>query len=276
MGVPLPKINSIVKFLKYPFLSGAKTDEHSEFDLGAYPEEKGIADRMIACEKQIGYRFKNKELLVSALKHRSFLAVTQEERYLSNERLEFLGDAVLDLVTTEYIYQKYPKKSEGELSKMKSILVSKKVLASVAKDLHLGEYILINYGEEKSGGRKRISILANTFESVLGALYLDSGSQPAKQFVISNLLKKSNRYLNLISVQNYKSNLLEYSQSKGWGIPDYNVITEHGPDHEKIFKISVTIAGKKLSTGTGPSKKRAEQSAARKAIEVLKEKSDLK
>lgn len=275
MGAFLVKKTPILDFLRSSFISKSGNVQNPDFEGDNYPEETEISEKMKSCEQKIAYIFKNKQLLLSALKHRSYLAISNEERFMSNERMEFLGDAVLDLVTTEYLYAKYPTKSEGELSKMKSILVSRKVLARAAEKLDLGNFVLINYGEEKSGGRKRQSILANTFESVLGAIYLDAGYERAEQYVIDYMLNESRKYLNHISLQNYKSNLLEYAQSKGWGIPEYHILSEEGPDHEKEFTIGVSVAGKHISSGKGPSKKRAEQSAARIAIEHFKENPEL-
>lgn len=265
----MAKINVILDYLKSSLGHSEKIISKNIPDQEKYPEEKGIAEKIIACEKILNYFFNDKNLLVAALKHRSFLSISLEERYLSNERLEFLGDAVLELITTEFLYTKYPQESEGELSKMKSILVSKKALSKVSRELNLGEYVLLNYGEEKSGGRDRDSTLANTYEAILGAMYLDSDFHTAKKFTERHLLSRSKEFLNAASLQNYKSELLEYSQSKGWGVPDYYSIQETGPDHDKEFEIGVKIGDRSLSSGKGTSKKAAEQSAARKALKIL-------
>jgi ribonuclease-3 len=218
-------------------------------------------------EKKFQFSFDNKKLLITALKHRSYLNVTNENRIASNERLEFLGDAVLDLVITQYLYDKFPKRTEGQLSKIKSILVSKPVLAEIASELSLGNLILINKGEEKTGGRNRQSILADSFEAVIGAVYLDKGMGTAKDFIKKYLLTKFKSLMQRELYKNYKSILLEHAQSKFGILPEYRVVEEFGPDHEKKFIIAVYINGKEIGRGSGMSKKNAEQEAAKKALE---------
>jgi len=234
---------------------------------GLAPED---AKRVTSCESKINYIFQDKNLIIEALKHRSYLAVSNEPRFKSNERLEFLGDAILDMITTEYLFRQYPTYSEGNLSKMKSTLVSRNVLARVGHDLDLGNSLLLNHGEEKTGGRTRDSLLSNTFESVLGAIYLDSDFETAEKFVNRVLLKNSEKYYSEDSLQNFKSILLEYSQGKGWGAPDYFLIEEEGPDHDKNFTIGVKVNGDMVGTGFGKSKKIAEQKAAHDALGTMK------
>lgn len=228
-------------------------------------------------EEQILLKFRNKykigftekSLLLTAFKHRSYLNITNEDRAASNERLEFLGDAVLDLVVTEYLYEKFPKRTEGQLSKIKSILVSKPVLAEIATDLSFGNLILINKGEEKTGGRQRESILSDTFEAVIGAVYLDKGYQEVKSFIQHSLLTKFKSIMQRELFTNHKSILLEHAQSKFGNLPEYRVLEEMGPDHEKLFVIGVYIDGKEIGRGQGKSKKTAEQEAARTAVQHL-------
>jgi ribonuclease-3 len=228
-------------------------------------------------EEQLLAEFKNKfkiefsetSLLLTAFKHRSYLNITNEERVASNERLEFLGDAVLDLVVTEYLYEKFPKRTEGQLSKIKSILVSKPVLAEIASDLSLGKLILINKGEEKTGGRQRDSILSDTFEAVIGAIYLDKGYQEAQAFIQKYLLRKFKSIMQRELFTNYKSILLEHAQSRFGSLPEYRVLQETGPDHDKLFMIAVYLDGKEIGKGQGKSKKTAEQEAARIAVQQL-------
>ncbi len=217
-------------------------------------------------EKKIRYTFQNKNLLIKALKHRSYLSFTHEKDFESNERLEFLGDAVLDLIVTEHLYNNYNTQDEGFLSKRKSILVSRHVLGQITDELNLGEYLLINKGEEKTGGRSRRSNLANLFEAVLGAVYLDGGYQPAEKFVNRFLLKRRDEVLEKNIYSNYKSELLEYSQSKGWGIPRYRTIGETGPDHDKKFVVLVSINKRWQGKGKGRNKKQAEQIAAKNVL----------
>ena len=225
--------------------------------------------KVIEFEKTFEIHFLNSDLIKTALKHRSFLNITNEPRIYSNERLEFLGDAVLDLIVTQYLYEKFPKKTEGELSKVKSILVRKSVLADIATKISLGNYILINWGEEKTGGRNRQSILADTFESVIGAIYLDKGLAVTDDFVKKYLLSDFKKIVKTELYRNYKSILLEYTQSKGNGMPIYKVVDESGPDHAKNFLIEVFISDKKMGEGQGSTKKIAEQEAAKQALKKL-------
>jgi ribonuclease-3 len=239
--------------------------ESGDADISA----KQASSLLLACQKVIGYKFENPELLLQALKHRSYLSVSQEARLQSNERLEFLGDAVLELATTDYLYRHFREASEGELSKMKSILVSRKALAQVAGIFHLGEFVLMNRGEAKSGGRKRTSNLANTFEAILGAMFLDAGFDRARAFVEKHLLRRSNELLQARTMQNYKSQLLEYVQAQGWDLPEYSVVEESGPDHEKEFQVAVQVRDEVFGPVKGSSKKRAEQGVAMQALRVL-------
>ena len=221
-------------------------------------------------EERIRYSFRDKELLRHAFKHRSYLNITQEDASASNERLEFLGDAVLDLVVTEHLYHSFPREDEGRLSKKKSVLVSRKALGNIASDLDLGEYLFLDKGEEKTGGRKRLSNLANLFESLLGAIYLDGGYNAAKEFVNRFLLSQMKDVLTKTSYVNYKSELLELSQARGWGVPEYRTVEEYGPDHRKEFVVAARIKSRNLEgRGKGLSKKRAEQMAARSLLREL-------
>ncbi|HGY56417.1 MAG TPA: ribonuclease III [Caldithrix abyssi] len=226
--------------------------------------------RFRTLEQRIHFRFNNKELLRQAFKHRSYLNVTQENASASNERLEFLGDAVLDLIVTEHLYQNFPQEDEGRLSKKKSVLVSRKALGNIAAELAMGEYLFLDKGEEKTGGRKRLSNLANLFESLLGAIYLDGGYDAAREFVRRFLLSRMKDVLARTSYVNYKSELLELSQARGWGVPEYRTVEEYGPDHRKEFVVAARIRKKNLeSRGKGLSKKRAEQMAARNLLREL-------
>ena len=221
-------------------------------------------------QKDFNISFQDPSLLGTALKHRSFLNLTNEPRTASNERLEFLGDAVLDLVVTHFLYEKFPNKTEGHLSKVKSILVSKPVLADIASEqMQLGKYILMNRGEEKTGGRQRKSILADAFESLIGAIYLDQGLTAAEQFIHNYLIKDYKQILRKSLYKNYKSVLLEYAQGTGKGLPEYRVVEENGPDHAKEFVITVSIGKEVLGEGKGKSKKIAEQEAAKQAVKKL-------
>ncbi|GAB4337707.1 MAG: ribonuclease III [Calditrichia bacterium] len=229
-------------------------------------EEESVVEQF---QNKFHYSFSDKSLIVTALKHRSYLNISNESRVFSNERLEFLGDAVLDLIVTSFLYKKYPKRTEGQLSKIKAILVSKPVLAETAKTLGLGEMLLMNHGEEKSGGRKRASILADAFEAIIGAIYLEYDLNEADKFVKEHLLSRHKEILKRELYRNYKSILLEHAQANGSKPPEYRVIKESGPDHDKEFEIAVYLNGQKLSEGKGKSKKNAEQEAAKVAIKKL-------
>lgn len=220
-------------------------------------------------EKIINYKFSNKLLLFKAFKHPSFLAITNESYIESNERLEFLGDSILGQATTDFLFHLYPQETEGTLSQMKSILVSRTVLSEVCHKLGLGEYLLIDKGEEKTGGKKRLSNLANLYEAIIGAVYLDGGYNPAEKFIKNSLLSKCKDILNKRKHYNYKSMLLEYSQSKGLGSPLYITVDESGPDHEKFFVIEVSLNDTQKANGKGHSKKIAEQNAAHNLIKLI-------
>ena len=220
-------------------------------------------------EKIIKYKFKNKTLLFKAFKHRSFLAITNESYIESNERLEFLGDSILGQATTAFLFHLYPEETEGILSQMKSILVSRTVLSDVCYNLGLGEFLLIDKGEEKTGGKKRLSNLGNLYEAVIGSIYLDGGYKSAEKFINESLLNISKDILNKKKHYNYKSILLEYSQSIGLGSPLYKTIDESGPDHAKYFVIQVSINDEKNAKGEGLSKKLAEQNAAQNLLKII-------
>lgn len=213
--------------------------------------------------------FTDYSIIATALKHRSYLNLTNEPRISSNERLEFLGDAVLDLVVTHFLYKKFPQKAEGQLSKVKSVLVSKPVLADIAVNMSLGDLVMMNRGEEKTGGRQRKSILADAFEAIIGAIYLDLGLGEAEKFIHSYLLSDYRKILRKGLYKNYKSILLEYGQSNGGGLPEYRIVHELGPDHAKEFVVEVWIGAEKFGEGKGKSKKIAEQEAAKQAVKKL-------
>jgi len=218
---------------------------------------------------KIAYQFTDETLLQNALKHRS---VTGEhgKRWESNERLEFLGDAVLGMIVTENLYNEFARASEGDLTRRKSYLVCRERLAEAARHLELGKFVTLSAGEQSSGGRRRDSILADTFEAVIGAIYLDGGYIAAEAFIRTKLLDMHKQELGGTFFNNYKSCLLEYAQGRGEGTPVYTVIAEQGPDHEKIFTIEVQIENKVLGKGSGNSKKKAEQEAAHRALDLLK------
>jgi ribonuclease-3 len=214
------------------------------------------------------YHFSNRVLLKEAMTHRS-VCQNKSEKNFSNERLEFLGDAVLGLVVTDELYRRFPEHDEGRLTKAKSYLVSREVLSKQAEKMNLGQYLLVSNGEEKSGGRYRQSILADAFEAVIGAIYIDGGLEAVQQFIRRHLLREMDSLLKSKFHNNYKSWLLEHVQAKGEIVPEYRVVFEKGPDHHKEFTVEVILDGKGLGRGTGPSKKKAEQEAACQALQHL-------
>lgn len=217
--------------------------------------------------KQYGIAFRDPGLLKLALTHRSYLSVTGQGPRESNERLEFLGDSVLGLVTSEYLYRRHPDEHEGQLTKTKSLLVSKAILSRRALRMGLGRFVLLSHSEVESGGRQRLSILADAFESVLGAIYLDQGFETARRFIHQWLLAESDAIVSDKRHTNYKSHLQEYVQSTYHTHPVYRIRSEYGPDHSKHFMVEVMVGRRTLGEGRGHNKKEAEQAAARDAIE---------
>lgn len=222
-----------------------------------------------ALEAKLGYTFRDDSLLQNALLHRSHVHVTGQDREQSNERLEFLGDAVLGLVVNEDLYQKYPGRSEGDLTKMKALLVCGARLSEVAGQFELGAHIRMSRSEAATGGRKRSSILADTMEALIGAVYLDGGLGAARGVIQRLLLEGSDRVLAKRSLRNFKSRLQELIQARHKSPPRYRVMEVDGPDHDRLFKVAVTFNGRTLGMGEGRNKKTAEQNAARKALEAL-------
>ena len=210
------------------------------------------------------YQFKQSDLLEQALTHRSY------SQNKNNERLEFLGDSVLNLVISQHIYQREPGADEGDLSRIRSSLVNQEALARVARDIDLGDFIYLGGGELKSGGFRRSSILSDTLEAIIGAIYLDSGFEQARDTIL--LLYRS--YLRTLpdtdTLKDAKTRLQEYLQSKQLDLPEYTVIKTIGKSHDQVFTVSCSVASLKLqSSGTGSSRKKAEQNAAKKTLDQL-------
>ena len=218
---------------------------------------------------QYGLPFKDLTLLKLALTHRSYLSVTGQGPRESNERLEFLGDSVLGLVTSEFLYRRHPDEHEGQLTKIKSLLVSKAILSRRALRIGLGRFVLMSHSEVESGGRQRLSILADAFESVIGAVYLDQGFEPARAFIHKHLLAESDAITSDKRHTNYKSHLQEYVQNAFRTHPVYRIRSEYGPDHSKHFMVEVMVGKRTLGEGRGHNKKEAEQAAARDALEKV-------
>jgi len=218
-------------------------------------------------QKHFRLTFADPELLKLALTHRSYLSVTGQGPRESNERLEFLGDSVLGLVTSEFLYRENPEEHEGDLTKAKSLLVSKAILSRRALAMGLGRFVLMSHSEVESGGRQRLSILADAFEAVIGAVYLDQGFEPARAFIHRWLLSESGEIVADKRHTNYKSHLQEYVQSTWRTHPVYRIRSEMGPDHSKHFLVEVLVGKRSLGDGRGRNKKEAEQAAARNALE---------
>ncbi len=213
--------------------------------------------------------FQNPSLRQTALTHRSALNENLSDSAVSNERLEFLGDAVLELLTTEFLYHQFPDLQEGELTAYRSALVKTETLAKIAGQLDLGNQLLISRGEENAGGRHNPSLLADVFEAVVGALFLDQGLDVVRQFLTDQLF---NQLPSITADQGHKdakSMLQEISQAKGWGTPVYQTVSASGPDHDKEFVVQVIIDSQNRGEGRGKSKQTAQQQAAKRAIEQI-------
>lgn len=223
-------------------------------------------------KKTFGFTFDNPELLVTALTHRSYVNEHKKSAKEHNERLEFLGDAVLELSVTEYLYLNYSE-PEGILTNWRAALVRTESIGAAAARLNLGELIRMSKGEKHGSQRARNQILANAFEAVTGAIYLDKGYKTADEFIKKNILSTLSEILSTGSWRDSKSRLQEVAQSADGQTPVYKVIEETGPDHDKIFTLGVYVAGELKGKGTGPSKQIAQQEAARQALEIYDKKS---
>lgn len=218
-------------------------------------------------ETAIGYRFHNITLLQNALTHSSYANERWHNSLLSNERLEFLGDSVLGMLVAEYLYRNFPNRPEGELTRMRADMVCEKTLATVANKIGVGKHLMLGHGEENLGGRKRDSILADAMESIIAAAFLDGGMSAALG-IIQRFILVEVPVTKLHNVD-YKTQFQELIQQKKNQTITYTLIAERGPDHDKHFEVQVAVNGEAVGTGAGSSKKRAEQDAARAAIEKL-------
>lgn len=221
-----------------------------------------------AFEQESGYVFRDKGLLLTALTHSSYSNEKRLKKYRCNERLEFLGDAVLELVSSEYIFRRNPQMAEGEMTRTRASYVCEPTLALCARELHLGSYLLLGKGEELTGGRQRDSVLSDALEATIGAVYMDGGFESAKTYIENHILKDiENKKLFYDS----KTFLQEIVQRHEGDNLEYRLIGEEGPDHHKEYTAAVLLNGEQLSTGVGQTKKKAEQAAAYKAILILKQ-----
>ena len=221
-------------------------------------------------EKKIGLEFNNKDLLVQAFIHRSYLNENPRCGLHHNERLEFLGDAVLELAVTEYLYKKYPRKAEGELTNWRAALVNGKILSRVSESLGFNDFLLLSRGEAKEKGKARQYILANAFEALIGALYLDRGFEACRAFIGKRLIKELPRIIENRLFKDAKSYFQEKAQEKESVTPVYRVLRESGPDHAKKFTVGVFLGSGLVAEGEGSSKQEAEEMAAKKALEAKK------
>ena len=215
-------------------------------------------------EQQLDYEFQDKQLIIEALTHKSY------KQPYDNERLEFLGDAVLDLVVGEYLFKKFDKSDEGKLSKIRASLVNETGFDKLARALHLGDYILLSNAEENNGGRDKPSLLSNAFEAVMGAIYLEAGLQRVQEIAIK-LIEQNHKEISLDSLfRDFKTTLQELTQARFGITPEYKVIASRGPDHLKEFEVGVFIEDKEYARAVGKSKKIAQQEAAKIAVSILK------
>ena len=218
-------------------------------------------------EESIGYSFKNKDLLKVALTHTSY---AYENKVESNEKLEFLGDSILEFISSKYLYNNYPKLKEGEMTKVRAAVVCEKSLYKIAKLHNFSDFLYVGKSERKTGGENRPAILADSVEAVIAAIFLDGGIDVAEEFIINNLKEEIEQATKHVGDKDYKTVLQEKLQEHGEVKIEYEIIKEKGPDHNKSFEAQVSCNGKVLSTGKGKSKKEAEMHAAKKALEQLK------
>ena len=217
-------------------------------------------------ETKIGYVFKDKRLLAQAFTHRSYLNENRAAGLDHNERLEFLGDAVLELAVTKFLYTKYPEKPEGELTAYRAALVNTQSISEAGTKLGINEYLLLSRGEAKDTGRARQIILANAFEALIGAIYLDGDYEAAQKFIADQLFEKTDEVVEKGLWQDAKSRLQEIAQELSGITPKYELLNQSGPDHNKQFVVGAYIGSEKIATGEGHSKQEAEQDAAQKAL----------
>lgn len=218
-------------------------------------------------EKKLGTSFLNKVLLNQSLTHSSF---GHEKKIPDNERLEFLGDAILKLVVSEYIYHKFPERAEGDLTKIRAAVISDETLSFVGRELDLGNYLLLSANERRTGGTRRKSNLANGFEAVIGAVFLDAGIGKSRELILGLLEKEIEKVSRSDYISDYKSALQEFTQKNKWDLPRYRVVKETGPKHRKVFWMEVKVKGRRCGVGRGRNKKESEQRAAMQALRRLK------
>jgi ribonuclease III len=232
-----------------------------------------LREEFRALEDRVGYRFRDPGLLEHALTHRSRVHEDASGGVFDNESLEFLGDAVLGFVIADLLFREFPQHNEGEKSKIKASIVSAPALGRLAERLGLGEFLILGRGEEKSGGRRKLALVADSYEALIAAIYLDGGIQAARAFIerdFGGLIDEARqRGAAATFTMDFKSALQEWLQSRDRGLPEYRLSGEHGPAHRKVFEIELVVAGEPIARGHGRSKKSAEQNAAKAALDVL-------
>ncbi len=229
---------------------------------------EGISINLKELERLLGVEFNDTKVLLSAVTHRSYLNEHREATWEHNERLEFLGDAVLELAVTDYLFTKYPEKPEGELTAVRAALVNTVSLSEASEQLGINKFLLMSKGEAKDMGRARQYILANAFEACIGALYIDKGYEVAKEFIAKRLFVKTDAIVEKRLWQDAKSRFQELSQEHFSVTPTYETLGQEGPDHDRVFTVGVFLKRDKVAEGRGRSKQEAEQQAAEKAMEA--------
>lgn len=231
---------------------------------------KELIEKLSQLEEKIGLSFKNKELMIQAMAHRSYLNENPDFKLQNNERLEFLGDAVLEIIVTEYLYNNYPDKQEGDLTNWRAALVNAKMLSQVSRKIDLSNFLLLSKGESQDGGKARQYILADAFEALIGAIYLDLGYDACSEFIGKYVIDELPQIIEKGLFRDAKSTLQEQAQDRMGATPTYKVLEESGPDHLKHFIVGVFLNNGLVAEGEGSSKQEAEERAAKKALEVKK------
>lgn len=231
-------------------------------------EDRNIETDLTQIQQLLNVQFSDTNILLSAVTHRSYLNEHRGANWDHNERLEFLGDAVLELVVTDYLYKKYPEKPEGELTAVRAALVNTVSLSAASEQLGINDFLLMSKGEAKDTGRARQYILANAFEACIGAIYLDQGYEKAQQFIAGHLFPKTDEIVHKRLWQDAKSRFQELAQEHVSVTPTYETMAQEGPDHDRVFTVGVYLKSMFVADGKGRSKQEAEQAAAERAIEV--------
>lgn len=231
-------------------------------------EERNLLTELTQLQKILKVSFKDTNILLTAITHRSYLNEHKEATWDHNERLEFLGDAVLELVVTDFLFSEYPDKPEGELTAIRAALVNTVSLCAAAEKLGVNQFLLMSKGEAKDVGRARQYILANVFEACIGAIYIDQGYDMSKQFIAERLFPKTEEIVRKKLWQDAKSRFQELSQEHASVTPTYETVGQSGPDHDRVFTVGVFLKREKIAEGVGRSKQEAEQEAAQRAVEA--------